>query len=63
MVSIEDEVASGTTNGIWRRPMYHKLLFGDSESVLVKPDLISDPWAEMMNDEGEMDEELRYIRI
>ena len=62
MVSVEDEMNAGETNGIWKKEMMEGLLVADSTTAILRPEMTSDPWIEMMDSEGnnpEADENIR----
>ena len=53
MVSVEDEMNAGDSNGIWKKEMFEGQLIADSDTAFLRPNMSSDPWLDMMNDMGE----------
>ena len=59
---IHDQMNAGESNGIWKKEMMEGLLVADSTTAILRPEMTSDPWIEMMDSEGnnpEADENIR----
>ena len=53
MVSVEDEMEAGDSNGIWKKEMIEGQLIANSDLAIIRPNMSSDPWLDMMDDMGE----------
>ena len=62
MVCVEDEMNAGESNGIWKKEMMEGLLVADSTTAILRPEMTSDPWLEMMDGEGNHPEADNNIR-
>ena len=62
MLSIQDEVENGKSNGIWKKEMMEAILIADSNTAILRPPMDSDPWVDMIDDFGELPEDYDNIR-